>query len=89
MHMAIYFSQYIQLSTVLIFRQIHAYSVAHNRMDNGHTYSIYGPLLKDGTSILIQDPSRLSSIEYLLEIAEYKSHNPLSTSNYNKTLKSY
>ena len=37
---------------------------------NGHTYSIYGPLLKDGTSILIQDPSRLSSIEYLLEIAK-------------------
>ena len=36
---------------------------------NGHTYSIYGPLLKGGTSILIEEPSRLISMEYLTEVA--------------------
>ena len=36
---------------------------------NGHTYSIYGPLLNGGTSILIETPSRLSSVDRLTRIA--------------------
>ena len=37
---------------------------------NGHTYSIYGPLLHGATSVLIEEPARLSMLQPLVDILE-------------------
>lgn len=35
---------------------------------NGHTYSIYGPLLHGATSVLVEQPARLSMLQPLIDI---------------------